>query len=269
MGVFMSIVEIKISSFSQYIDLALNGINRKPNLIFTDDFAFRGVNSSNFMLKPSLFRNYTGNINLEKSLLRNFRKRLPNHLKYRDMDIWDIMILGQRHGLSTRLLDWSRSPLVALHFATVPLNNENSAVWKINLCHLNNNLLHSTLSLEDKVKHIFTIEDIKKATKSDDFFKPLDKFDKQFKSIIMFAPPNIDERISNQSSLFTIANYSINCYEDYIRNNNIECYKYIIPYNIKLNLRESLDKCNISEESLFPGLDGLTQFLNRHYRSCC
>lgn len=29
MGVFMSIVEIKISSFSQYIDLALNGINRK------------------------------------------------------------------------------------------------------------------------------------------------------------------------------------------------------------------------------------------------
>ena len=103
---------------------------------------------------------------------------------------------------------------------------------------LNNNLLHSTLSLEDKVKHIFTIEDIKKATKSDDFFKPLDKFDKQFKSIIMFAPPNIDERISNQSSLFTIANYSINCYEDYIRNNNINVIgdfseTWIIPRSYK------------------------------------
>ena len=78
-----------------------------------------------------------------------------------------------------------------------------------------------------------TIDDIKKATESNDFFTPLDIFDNEINSILLFAPPNIDLRISNQSSLFTVANYNLYSYEKYIWENEIECYLYIILYSNK------------------------------------
>src|SRR3954465_2861917 len=79
---------------------------------------FRGLARSDYSNITSLARLEGDYPALERHLLRNFRKyayqRAPGPT------IWDWLALGQHHGLPTRLLDWTFSPLLALHFPTPP-----------------------------------------------------------------------------------------------------------------------------------------------------
>lgn len=205
-------------------------------------------------------------MNLEKSLLRNFAKHLPTEYRQHTHSIWDVMILGQHHGLPTRLLDWSYSPLIALHFATASLKcmNEDAVVWKASVMDANKTLppcFADTLLSESK--HIFTLEDLRNYTKGSE--NELQYFENNIKNgFLFFAPPNIDSRIAFQWSIFSLSKSNTNI-EEYFNTNDITVYKYIIPQTIKLYLRDILDHSNITERVLFPGLEGLCSWLARSY----
>lgn len=106
---------------------------------------FRGQKNANWDVEPGIFRKeHRGS---ERNLTNRFRSRagtrhdnLPN---YDDLALW--LSLMQHYGLPTRLLDWSRSPLVAAYFAlesyiySDSAEPEDAAIWILRPHTLNSN----------------------------------------------------------------------------------------------------------------------------------
>src|SRR4051794_41902750 len=69
---------------------------------------------------------------LEQHLLRSFRKYATPGVVPVD-SIWNWLALAKHHSLPTRLLDWSYSPYVALHFVTASSAryDVDGAVWMV------------------------------------------------------------------------------------------------------------------------------------------
>lgn len=231
-------------------------------------FLYRGLTNDKFSLVTSLKRNCGDKqIELEESILRNFAKYAESEEPTIKESIWRQMILGQHHGLPTRLMDWTYSPLVALHFACTcdnmsEMNNNNSCVWKIDIEELNS-LLPSNYQdmLNQKRAYLFTVDMLEQLTNN------LNTYDCAMgaNALVLVEPPSIDQRIINQYSYFSIIPMDMTSVEDFLNTHTSGCCKYIINKDLKWRIRDMLDQMNINERIMYPGLDGLSTWLKRHY----
>jgi hypothetical protein len=255
---------------------------------YRSPFAFRGLADSSWPLKTSLIR-LGGPIHiLERHLLRNFRKYAHSHVKERD-SLWFWLTFAQHHGLPTRLLDWTYSPYVALHFATDNLSHydRDGVVWMVNFVELHKllpSILSEALALEGS--NVFTTEMLTRfeqpenemsvnlfvatakkkvgGTKTIRILQDFDSLDKQ-DFLVFFEPPSIDERVVNQFALFSVLSNPKLIVDQWLEDHNEHVRKIIIPGKLKPEVRDKLDQANITERVLFPGLDGLSTWLRRHY----
>jgi hypothetical protein len=232
---------------------------------FRSPFAFRGLSRVNHRLSSSLARLADGRADvhrLELALLRNFRKYAHNEASGTD-SIWDWLSLGQHRGLPTRLLDWTYSPLVALHFATEdPADfDEDGAVWAVNFVEANKRLPAKLKRiLTEEGSDTFTVEMLSR-------FKTLRDFDKLSREpiLVFVEPPAVDRRILNQFALFSLMSDPAANLDDWLLEHPELCHRVRVPAPLKWEIRDKLDQANINERILFPGLDGLSRWLARYY----
>ena len=231
---------------------------------FRSNYAFRGMPEASQPLVTSLMRLGGPYDRQETHLLRNFRKYAQRDAVPRD-SVWNWLALGQHHGLPTRLLDWTFSPFVALHFATQDLAqySADAVIWCVDYVRIHDMLPDSLRRiLEDEGSDVFTTDMLDEAAGELSDYDALSR--NPFP--LFFEPPSLDDRIVNQFALFSLMSSPQAQLQDWLRNHPDLYFRLVIPAGLKWEVRDKLDQANITERVLFPGLDGLGAWLARYYR---
>jgi hypothetical protein len=223
---------------------------------------FRGLARADFSNVTSLARLEGDYASLEHHLLRNFRKyayqRAPGPTT------WDWLALGQHHGLPTRLLDWTFSPLVALHFATASWPEHDALLWSVDCARV-----HDTLPpilremLDDEGSLVFTTEQLGLAAPDVSDLGPLQEGPEPYG--LFFEPPTFDERIASQAAVLSVMSDPTCELGAWLQEHDGLGRAWRIPADLKADVRWRLDQAQITERSLLPGLDGLAAWLRRYY----
>ena len=230
-------------------------------------YLYRGLQNKKYKLVTSLQRNCgEKSKELEPLLLRNFAKYMNIIDPSIDQSDWRTMIIGQHHSLPTRLMDWTISVPMALNFATDEsdldkMDDHDCAIWRINVDELNKFLPENYQSAMTEKTCAFTLKELERMNISIDTYDA----DMGNKAFITLDPPSIDERIVNQFSYFTIMPDGITDLEEFLETQPVEAKKYIIDKNLRWGIRDILDQWNINERTVYPGVDGIAEWMKRYY----
>lgn len=227
--------EIRISSFSDFHEV-IHRIHPDVGVGI-----YRGVRKSDYELIPSIGRLLP--LFIKHGLTKNdlLRDELITFTEFSEKSVsltdkitrnkWEMLALAQHHGLPTRLLDWTRNVLVALYFAVEKFYDTDCAVYA------------------------FIGEDIKVLVPEDNQ-DPL-----KYPDFVAYSPPHISPRITSQDGLFTLHPRPFKAFD------HDQITKIIIPTEIRKSLKRTLSVYGLHPRSIFPDLDGLTQWLKTNYFS--
>jgi hypothetical protein len=208
---------------------------------------------------------------IEKAMFRNFKKYAYADFDARNSD-WKWLSLAQHHGLPTRLLDWTFSPFVAMHFATNELDkmDKDGVIWMVNFERVRSYLpgfFRNALS-----QHYALTFSVEMLEEDDALIDPF-VFERtegaQDPFVMFFEPPSLDPRIINQWGLFSFTNRLDVRLDEWLLERSAHdsdlVRKIIISSAAKWEIRDKLDNMNLTERVLMPGLDGLSTWLKRWY----
>jgi hypothetical protein len=255
-------MEIEVTSWSHFLDLGFRDAWRDDIARHRSPYFFRGMSDSSFRLVTSLMRVGSHFPTVEEKIVKAFEKYA--NLDYGPRHDWKNVVLAQHYGLPTRLLDWTASPLVALHFCTADPSHSgrDGAVWCVNyeqtlpyLPHLLREFLQRFGRRMPSVEMLTRLE-----------VEPLHLPSGDEDYVLFFEPPALDVRVINQAAILSVTSDPTFTVDDWLaRHPDVSWMKLVVPAPLKDEFRDRLDQMNITERMLFPGLDGLSQYLLRHY----
>ena len=193
---------------------------------------FRGVKSKGYRLITGIGRLKTPKGKVfhqkdEENILHLFKQKAYPFLKIESNNKLELIALAQHHGLPTRLLDWTRNPLVALFFAV-----END--WP----KFDSKSDRSAVYIWDR-ENLGTL---------DPTFDPF-----QINRIRIFVPNHVTSRITAQSGLFSVHPKP----EIEFKSSLIK--KVLIHPSFRKELKILLDGFGINKSTLFPDIDGIAE----------
>jgi hypothetical protein len=202
---------------------------------------------------------------LEAHILRNFARYSRPHLPTPPESDWELLVTAQHHGVPTRLLDWTYSPFVAAHFATLPSRRKTGeydrAVWRLDWRAVHRKFGFPELAL--------LITDLERLLSGDHACTPWMVFegrvDREF--ACMIEPPSLDSRIIAQAAVFTLCSDASQSFDAFLDAHGLSdaLTNFVIPAAHVARVRDQLDMAAMDERRLFPDLDGLAAGLRRYY----
>jgi hypothetical protein len=208
---------------------------------------FRGHSKRKWELVPSLARNLR-HLKAENALIKRFMQDATPHIDVPPREEWEWMFLMQHHRASTRLLDWTESPLAALFFAVG--NNQHSridgAVWCLDPVALNR---EASLNFQFELEvPAFGLDEVLAS------YLPsrVSKNPAELSPAAIVGPRNTP-RMAAQLGTFTINHRLHKPIEAISKGKHV--WRWIIPAAAKKNLLKELAHLGISALTLFPELD--------------
>jgi FRG domain len=255
--------ELRVESWTELHERLFEDTWREQLGRHRSNVAFRGRARADEGLETSLQR-LGEPAGLEGPLIRSFRRYAQRGDVPYD-STWNWLALAQHHGLPTRLLDWTHSPYVALHFATTSLDRYegDGVVWTIDYVRAHE-LLPDALRdvLRDEGANVFTAEMLDRAARRR---SDLDNLAEDDDFVLFLEPPSLDDRIVNQYALFSLMSSPTASLDDWAERHGELVRRIVVPAELKWEVRDKLDQANVTERVLFPGLDGLSAWLRRYY----
>lgn len=231
---------------------------------------YRGVPVADCSLLSSLDRLGTPELpphakgHLEAHLLRNFIRYSRPHLAALPERDLELLVIAQHHGLPTRLLDWTHSPLVAAHFATrTEDRSSDRVVWRLDWGRLHDHYRLPPLALLSS-----DLQTVLHGRGFASLWELIDPGAHEGETFVaLLEPPAIDQRIMAQSAAFTFSTDRSRSLQQVLAASGLETAltRCVIPAAAVQRIRDQLDLCGISERRLFPDLDGVAAEMRRYY----
>lgn len=188
---------------------------------------FRGHSDANWPLLPKAGRDPYKSVP-DRVVFETWKRRAVEYVTARPTDDWDWLAIAQHHRLATRLLDWSLNPLNAAFFA---LREETGANAEI-------------IAIRPKY-----------------YVRPEQQSPMEVTQVSLFRPRAVVPRIVRQGGVFTV-HPDPTASLDADRTQIDGIFRLVIPRENRQTLLAQLAFYGVNSATLFPDLDGLSEFVN-------
>jgi hypothetical protein len=208
--------------------------------------------------------------------LREFKRRLHQYTLDvpQEDDKLEWLALMQHYGAPTRLLDWTYSFFVAAYFAVESSENCDSEVWALNACYFGIERAMDRATYEEITNTVECVNDPalrgrdRATLLQNGIVSHLWKDPKP--CVCAVNPLRLNERLTIQQGTFLFPGDITVSFEENLGATGYlkESRKNLVRFKIDAGLRQQILKWlyafNITEATLFPGLDGFARSFRTH-----